>query len=322
MAEVYLARNEQTNELAAIKMVPNDSSEQSQRFLREAKITTTLHHAHILPALACGEYDMWEYLITPYVAFGTLRDHLAQGPLPLPVARLLFAQLTNALQYAHERGILHRDIKASNVLLRDMSYAYLADFGLVKSAEDEYSLTKTGYTVGTPEYMAPELLEREATPASDIYALGILLYQMLTGTLPFRGSTSVATIIKHIKEQPAPPSTLNAHISPEVEAVIMRALQKKPQQRYQTMREFYQAFEDALALEDQACTARHEAVHVASVAEPEGSLEPTVVVHHAAIDQEQTILQPVQPIVQAQVLIQPVKPIAQEQIILQPVKPI
>lgn len=285
MADVYVARDIQTNGLVALKVVPKSASEHSERFLREARTTANLHHPHILPALDFGEFDIWYYLITPYITSGTLRDHLtAHGPLTLQETSTLFAQLSSALQYAHEHGVLHRDIKASNVLLRDPSFAYLADFGLVKSVEDDYSLTTTGYTVGTPEYMAPELLEGDATPASDIYALGILLYQMLTGAVPFKGNTPVATILKHLQEQPVPPTRLNARIPPAVEAVILQALQKQPQQRFQTMQKFWLAFEEALEEEDR--TVRHQAVQIAAA-------EPTIAIERPPVPS--VVYQPVQP---------------------------
>ena len=249
MSEVYLARDTQTGQAVAMKVVRRTAGEYYERFRREAKAMLTLRHAHILPALDYGEYDAWSYMITPYIEYGTLATRLNQGPLTLDETRLILDQLAEALQYAHDHGVLHRDIKASNVLLRDGAYAYLTDFGLVKSVQDEYSLTRSGFLIGTPEYMAPELVEDPATPLSDIYALGILLYQMLTGILPFRGVNPVAIVMKHLRETPIAPSHINTTIPLPVEQVVLQTLEKDPQRRFHTARALANAFRQACGFE-------------------------------------------------------------------------
>ena len=249
MSEVYVARDTQTGQVVAMKVVRRTAGEYYERFRREAKAMLTLHHAHILPALDYGEYDAWSYMITPYIEYGTLATRLNQGPIGIDEARLILDQLTEALQYAHDHGVLHRDIKASNVLLRDGTYAYLTDFGLVKSVQDEYSLTRSGFLIGTPEYMAPELVEDPATPLSDLYALGVLLYQMLTGILPFRGINPVAIVMKHLRETPVPPSRINTAIPLPVEQVILQMLEKDPQRRFHTARALANAFRQACGFE-------------------------------------------------------------------------
>lgn len=245
MSEVYLGHDQRNNQLVALKMVKRSAGEFYERFRRETKTLASLHHAHILPALDYGEYDMWSYLVTPYIAYGTLSRKINEGQMSLDEVESILNQIANALQFAHEHGVLHRDIKASNVLLRDGTYAYLTDFGLVKSVEDEFSLTKSGFLVGTPEYMAPELVDQPATPASDIYALGILVYQMATGTVPFKGANPVSIVMKHLKETPPPPSRLNPAITPDVERVILQTLEKNPQRRFHTARAFANAFQQA-----------------------------------------------------------------------------
>jgi serine/threonine protein kinase len=249
MSEVYLARDTQTGQAVAMKVVRRTVGEYYERFRREAKAMLTLRHAHILPALDYGEYDAWSYMITPYIEYGTLATRLNQGPLDIDEIRLILDQLTEALQYAHDHGVLHRDIKASNVLLQDGTYAYLTDFGLVKSIQDEYSLTRSGFLIGTPEYMAPELVEDPATPLSDIYALGILLYQMLTGVLPFRGANPVAIVMKHLREEPVPPARINPAIPLAVEQVVLLTLEKDPQRRFHTARALANAFRQACGFE-------------------------------------------------------------------------
>jgi serine/threonine protein kinase len=249
MANVYLAHNveTETKPLVAIKLVHTSTGDNCKRFRREIKELCALHHDHILPALAYGEQNSWCYLVTPYIEGGTLTQRLNYGPLSLEEATEIFSQIADALQYAHEQGIVHRDIKSSNVLLRDKYHVYLADFGLVKHVGFNTSLTISSYIIGTPEYMAPELAEEDASPRSDIYALGILLYQMLTGYVPFKGNSPLQVYLKHIQEQPTKPSVLNPAIPYEIERVVLRALTKNPDRRYQTVQSFNAAYQRALA---------------------------------------------------------------------------
>ncbi|GAC1361195.1 MAG: hypothetical protein PVS3B1_19890 [Ktedonobacteraceae bacterium] len=249
MSEVYVACDTRTGQKVAMKVVRHTAGEYYERFRREAKAMLTLRHEHILPALDYGEHDAWSYMITPYIEYGTLATRLNQGPMSVDETRVILDQLAEALQYAHDHGVLHRDIKASNVLLRDGTHAYLTDFGLVKSVQDEYSLTRSGFLIGTPEYMAPELVENPATPLSDIYALGILLYQMLTGIVPFRGVNPVAIVMKHLCDTPVPPSHIHPGIPEPVEQVILVALEKDPQRRFHTARALANAFRQACGFE-------------------------------------------------------------------------
>lgn len=248
MSIVYLATDQQTQQPVAIKVVNNIDTEEVKRFLREVKTLTRLQHEHILPILDYGAQDCWRYLVMPYIQQGTLRNRLGNGPLSLQEAGSILFQIAGALTFAHEQGILHRDIKPSNILLENGKYAYLADFGLAKDIVDSNTatLTLTGCLLGTPEYMAPELAEEAASIRSDVYALGIVLYQMLTTQTPFKGSTPIAIYWKQIKELPVPPSTLNPAISPAVEQVILRALEKDPEQRYPSALAMADAYEAAL----------------------------------------------------------------------------
>jgi serine/threonine protein kinase len=251
MSAIYLAQDTQSGRMVAIKLVHRDS-EYYERFRHEVSVTAALIHKHILPVLDSGEENSWHYMVTPYIACGTLHRRLQQGPLSLQETGMVLEQLADAMQYAHDCGVLHRDIKPSNVLLGDEEgrYVYLADFGLGKRMDDDESLTLSGYLIGTPEYMAPELADQSATTSSDIYALGILTYQMLTGSVPFHGSTPIGTYLKHIREQPVPPSRLNPAISPSIDEVILKALDKRPENRFQSAQEFAQAYRQALEPED------------------------------------------------------------------------
>ncbi|WP_201361398.1 serine/threonine protein kinase [Dictyobacter formicarum] len=279
MSEVYLARDQRNQQIVAMKMVRRSAGEYYERFRREARAMVQLHHPHILPALDYGEYEHWAYMVTPYIEYGTLSRRVAEGPLPLEEAGDILSQVASALQFAHEHGMLHRDIKASNVLLRDGHYAYLTDFGLVKSIEDNYSLTRSGFLIGTPEYMAPELIEEAATPASDIYALGVLLYQMVTGSVPFKGANPVNIVMKHLREQPPPPSQMNPAITPDVERVILQTIAKDPMRRFRTPKALANAFRQAYRVDatpEPVANVQHSALHQA----------PTVQVMPAAAPQK------------------------------------
>lgn len=250
MSEIYLACDRLTGQTVAVKLVHQKAGEYCERFRREVQTIAQLEHENVLPAITYGEYKSWYYLITPYIEYGTLYNRLRGGPLtPLEVGEIL-AQLAGALQCAHDHGVVHRDIKPSNVLLFEGTHVYLADFGLVKNAGSSHSLTRSGYLIGTPEYMAPELVDLPATVASDVYALGILLYQMLAGRVPFKGATPVMTVWKHIQEAPERPSLANPAVPPAVEQVVLRALAKEPRERFASAAELAQAYQQALELDD------------------------------------------------------------------------
>lgn len=255
MSEVYLAYDELYHRNVVIKVVASTHADYIERFRREAYAVSTLQHAHILPAYDYGEQSPWHYMVMPHIELGTLRDRLLNAPLTLEETGMILEQIANALQFAHEQGIIHRDIKPSNILLRDDHYVYLADFGLAKSLEGGSTITQTGNLLGTPEYMAPELAEGPATTSSDLYALGILLYEMATGQVPFSGETPLAVYWKQIREQPVPPTEVNPAIPPAIERVILRALEKEPQNRYPSANEMAQAYIEALTFPNQIVEA-------------------------------------------------------------------
>ncbi len=197
MAEVYLAYDEHLHREIAVKIVHRGRTDDLARFRHEAEMLAPLTHEHILPVYDYSQEGSWHYLVMPYISHGTLADRLqTRGPLTMEEAGTLLDQIASALQYAHDRGILHRDIKPSNILLRDDAFAYLADFGIARLLERESGLTQAGSFIGTPEYMAPELFESQASQSSDIYALGIVLYSLLTGRLPFIGPNPLAILCR------------------------------------------------------------------------------------------------------------------------------
>jgi hypothetical protein len=192
------------------------------------------------------------YLVMPLIPGGTLREHLAKrGALPLAEAVSILEQVAGALQYAHERGLIHRDVKPANILLSAEGRALLSDFGIVRLVQKEdtaATLTRIGAFVGSPEYAAPEMVVGQAIDQRvDVYALGVVLFQMLTGKLPFSGPTPVALMMLQAQQPPPAPRSLNAAIPPAVEAVILKALAKKPAERYQSAAELLAALRAATA---------------------------------------------------------------------------
>jgi serine/threonine protein kinase len=263
MSQVYLAFDEHTQQNVAIKVVHCSEDDYFVRFQREVKTLSALSHEHILPVIESGVHGSWHYCVMPYIERGTLRERLAKCPLTQEEAGSILEQIASALQFAHDHGILHRDIKPSNILLKDERHIYLADFGLAKDIKENSTITQSGCLIGTPEYMAPELAEEPATTSSDIYAVGILLYQMLTGRVPFKGSTPLSIYWKHIKEQPTPPSLLNPDISHAVEEVVLHALEKEPGRRFKTVQAMAQAYARALQTPDQKVVQLQDA-HIMS----------------------------------------------------------
>ena len=248
MSDVYLAFDERLQREVAIKLVSDDQPEATQRLQHEIRTLRTLSHEHMVPLLDHGTHEGSHYLVMPYLKQGTLRDRLARGRLTQEEAGHILVQVTRALHYAHTQGIVHRDLKPSNMLLDGTlhPHVYLADFNLAKAVGKGSDLTQTGIVIGTPAYMAPELIEKPESVSSDIYALGVVLYRMLTGRVPFSGSSPLAVLWKHAHEVPVPPSSLHPAISAPVEQVILRALQKDPQHRFPSAEALAKAYTHAL----------------------------------------------------------------------------
>lgn len=250
MAEVYLAYDRRVRRQVAVKVLYGRDEPFVRRFEREALAVGALSHNHILPLYDFGEQSPWYYLVMPYVDGCTLRDYLFRHKqLTLEEAASFLSQIASALQYAHDHGVVHRDVKPSNILLRQDGYAYLVDFGLAKAIQSAEALTSAGAMVGTPEYMAPEQSNGLSDYRSDIYSLGIILYQMLTGQLPFLAESPVAVSLKHIQSQPPSPRTLNSAIPQSIEDVILKAMAKDPANRYQAAKELAAAYWKALQQE-------------------------------------------------------------------------
>lgn len=249
MATVYKAYHEATERYVAIKVLPQELAEDPRfvaRFEREAKIVASLQHINILSVFDYGQEKGVAYLVMPFVPTGNLKEYMGSG-LSLQETNRLFCQVAEAVGYAHKKDVIHRDIKPSNVLLDDSNNALLADFGLTRMARSASSLTGTG-VIGTPDYMSPEQGQGlEVDERSDIYSLGIMLYEMVVGEVPFTAETPVAIIFKHIS-QPVPlPTARRPELSQPVEDVILKALAKKPANRFQSADEMAEALRSAMA---------------------------------------------------------------------------
>ena len=273
MASVYKARHARLQREVAIKVIAphfaNDADFRA-RFEREAQLIARLEHRNIVAVYDFGEDNGLMYLAMQYVSGGTLRDQLHEGqPLATRQAVTYTLQMARALHHAHQRGIVHRDIKPHNMLVSgsDTSELLLSDFGLAKlfdeskkqtigpafaseaqSDSGNYTFTGTGQVVGTAEYMAPEQIQRQAVDArTDIYALGVVLYQMLTGRVPFEAASVLGLMYHHVSTPPKPVRDLNPAVPRPIALITEKALAKSPEARFQTAEAMAQALEDAAA---------------------------------------------------------------------------
>src|SRR5579872_72931 len=252
MATVFLAEDVNLGRDVAVKVFwprPGETRDFLKRFEREARVLAKLDYPNILPVFDYGEQDGFAYLITPYMPGGSLKELLQKRKVIPPAEALqMAAPILNALQYASERGLVHRDIKPGNMLFKADGSLVLADFGLVKvfAAEGDtfatHSASETGPAVtGTPEYMSPEQIQGKASPLSDIYSFGVVLYEMLAGHRPFISTNVLSVLMQQVNEPPRPLREINSSISPQLDAAVLRALEKDPARRYQSPSDFLQA---------------------------------------------------------------------------------
>lgn len=246
MADVYKALHPELNRVVALKVLNRAlvrSPEMLERFRREARAIAALRHPNIVQVFDLDVVDGLYFMVMEYVEGETLSQrltHLCQCGEHMPLSEVLHIVVAvgEALQYAHEQGMLHRDIKPANIMFRGDGSVVLTDFGVAKILSDSSDLTASGAVAGTPAYMAPEQwTDDKPDKRSDIYSLGVVLYQMVTGELPFNAETPGRLIFKHISEPPLPPHKLCADIPLDLERIILRALAKDPENRYQTAQE-------------------------------------------------------------------------------------
>jgi serine/threonine protein kinase len=244
-SRVYQARDTNLNRDVAIKVIPNDADDRAlflDRFHREVEAVQKLHNANIVGVFGAGVNDEFVYLVMQCVTGGTLRRQLS-GPLPVPEATSYVVQIAYALQHAHEKHIIHRDVKPSNMLLeyQGSNHVLLTDFGIAK-IQGARGLTKSGTTIGTPEYMSPEQAEgRDIDERSDIYALGCVLYETLAGRPPFRGSTALSVLFQQVHSRPAYIRGFNPTVPADLVRALEIALSKRPDERFESAAEFADA---------------------------------------------------------------------------------
>ncbi len=250
MATVYKAFQPGMDRLVALKILPAHYASTPrfvQRFEQEARIIAKLEHRNIIPIYDFGSHDGTTYLAMRYLQAGTVKDILAQGTLSLADVARVIGDVAAALNYAHAQGIIHRDVKPSNILVDKQGNAYLTDFGIAKVLEATQEFTGSA-ALGTPPYMAPEqTLGKPVTAQTDVYSLGVMLYEMVTGKPPFEADTPMATAIMHVHNPLPLPRTLKPDLPEAVELVILKALAKDPKHRYLTAGELARAFENAIA---------------------------------------------------------------------------
>jgi hypothetical protein len=250
MAAVFKAYHPGMGRYVALKVLPKQLAaepEYMSRFEREARVLANLQHPHILAVFDFGEADGYTYIVMPYVESGTLDEFLQGSPLTLSQIRSVISQVGDALDYAHARGVVHRDIKPSNILLDERENCLLTDFGISKILEGTARLTETGGIVGTPAYMSPEQGRgRPVDGRSDVYSLGIVLYEMATGRVPYTAETPIAVIFKHIEDPLPLPREVNPALPEAVENVILKAIAKQPEERFATAGEMVRALRAAI----------------------------------------------------------------------------
>ncbi len=241
MGVVYQARQKALNRVVALKMIlagGHASVDLLARFRREAEAIARLQHPHIVQIFEVGEHLGLPFFSLEFCAGGSLERKLAAAPLSPKEAAALVMKLAQAVQAAHEKGVIHRDLKPANVLLAEDGTPKVSDFGLAKRL-DEQGGTATGAVIGTPSYMAPEQAggAKDAGPAADVYALGAILYECLTGQPPFRGASPMQTLLRVMRDAPVPPSRLRPGTPRDLEIICLRCLRKDPARRYGSARE-------------------------------------------------------------------------------------
>jgi len=278
MSVIYLARQKSVNREVAVKVLSATllgDSTFMERFSREVETTARLQHPRIVPIFDYGEHDGQPYIVMAHIPGGSLADLISFGPMTMALTSRIISEVAEALDFAHGHGVIHRDIKPANILLDSLQNAILTDFGVARVIAATQQLTRDSI-LGTPSHLAPEMLadNNEITSAADIYALGVTLYQMLTGAIPFGGDTAVQMLWAHVN-QPAPLITAQrADLPPALDAITQMALAKSPAARYHSAGEL--AEDLAEAIEGRAAS------HAAEVPAARGGGEDLAISEHVA----------------------------------------
>src|SRR5919199_4180426 len=253
MSSVYRAFDPTLERWVAIKLMHSDitsDADQLERFRREARAVAQLNHPHVVTVIDAGEDDGAPFIVFEYVEGETLKDRIRRlGRLPVAEAVAYAVEIGRALECAHEHMLVHRDVKPQNVLIDPDGRAKVTDFGIARSLEAQ-GLTATGRVLGTTDYVSPEqALGHEVTGQSDIYSLGIVLYEMLTGEVPYQADTQVAVAMKHVRDPLPDVQRRRPEVSAALAAVVERATAKETQNRYQDVSQMVHDLEEVLAIE-------------------------------------------------------------------------
>ncbi len=285
MGSVFLAKDTQLERRVALK-TPHfsaDSPEVLERFFREAKAAATLNHPNICPVHDVGEIDGTYYLSMAFVQGQPLNECIPEDGLPIKEAVKIVVTLSQALDEAHKAGIIHRDLKPSKVMMNERQEPVIMDFGLARREGLDTKLTQTGAVMGTPAYMAPEQVRGtpdEIGPETDIYELGVILYQLLTGQLPFKGDF-IAVIAQIISDTPLKPSSIRPSIPASLDSICFKAINKSPVKRFRSMKEFGDALVNYSSV-----TVSNEVIDQMDNDAPEAILSKSVVPIFAVIENQ------------------------------------
>jgi serine/threonine protein kinase len=265
---VFLAQSRSSDEKVAVKVfLPRSTMDKQtqrnfyRRFLREAQAASELDHPNILSIYSYGEHNGLPYIVMPYMPGGTLSEYIAKhGTLSLSEAQQYLEQISSALDYAHEQGCVHCDVKPANILLDGQGHIVLSDFGIVRSMQPDPEITlqsikSSEILMGTPDYISPEqALGQRLDGRSDVYSLAVTLFFLLAGRPPFKAESSIAMALMHVHEKPPVLGMMRADITPQIDRVIGKALSKRPEERYQAAGEFSAAFAEAVSGADQSAS--------------------------------------------------------------------
>jgi eukaryotic-like serine/threonine-protein kinase len=252
MADVWLAEDGHLQRQVALKVLHArfaQDREFVERFRREAESAAGLHHPNIVAVFDRGEFEGSYYIAMQYLEGRSLKELIDLGLTPEQSVYMV-RQVLEGARFAHKKGIVHRDLKPHNVIVDDEGKAVVTDFGIARAGVSE--ITQTGEVMGTPHYLSPEQAQGEnVTPVSDLYSVGVILYEALAGRVPFEGESAVAVAMKQVSQAPQRPSSINPQVSPALDAVVMRALEKSPGDRFQTADAFIAALDNALRAGDE-----------------------------------------------------------------------
>jgi serine/threonine protein kinase len=253
MASVYLAENAHLRKPVVLKVLHSHlakDAEMMERFRREARAASELVHPHIVPIIDGGDSGGVVFTVMPYMTGGSLADRIARGAQPPVEVASAVAQAASALDYAHRRGIVHRDVKPDNVLFDEDGHALLTDFGIAET-RSQGRLTASGRAMGTPHYMSPEqAMGKLVDGRSDVYACGVVMYEALVGQPPFDGPDGFAVGYKQVHEAPVPVIQVNSQVPSEMNEIVMKCLEKSPAERYARCNDLADALVEFLAEAD------------------------------------------------------------------------